>query len=170
MKLCQAKIVSFKKMYMNNQNNIDSSTTCAVWELFDTSVRWTNFFFSIWVFFHEHSQFMRQQGKGEHIYWTPLYDFRLLHRHLDISRAITAESSPLHIASMCENLFPLRYISQTEYRIGQINFYVPDFQDTQFYLYKRTRKKRTWKNKVQDGLRNTAFVFCYWNRTFSSHF
>ena len=29
---------------------------------------------------------------------TPLYHFHLLHRHLDISLAITAESSPLHIA------------------------------------------------------------------------
>ena len=29
----------------------------------------------------------------------PLYHYHPLHRHLDISRAITAESSPLHIAS-----------------------------------------------------------------------
>ena len=57
-----------------------------------------NFFFSVWVFFHEHSQFTGQQGKGEGIYLTPLYRFHPLHRHLDISRAITAESSPLHIA------------------------------------------------------------------------
>ena len=56
------------------------------------------FFFSIWVFFHEHSRFTGQQGKGDGIYLTPLYHFHPLHRHLDISRAITAESSPLHIA------------------------------------------------------------------------
>ena len=56
------------------------------------------FFFSIWIFFHEHSRFTGQQGKGEGIYLTPLYHFHPLHRHLDISRAITAESSPLHIA------------------------------------------------------------------------
>ena len=56
------------------------------------------FFFSIWVLFHEHSRFTGQQGKGEGIYLTPLYHFHPLHRHLDISRAITAESSPLHIA------------------------------------------------------------------------
>ena len=55
-------------------------------------------FFSTWVFFHEHSRFTGQQGKGEGIYLTPLYHFHPLHRHLDISRAITAESSPLHIA------------------------------------------------------------------------
>ena len=41
----------------------------------------------------------RQQGKGEAISLSPLYHFHPLHRHLDISRAITAESSPLHIAS-----------------------------------------------------------------------
>ena len=57
------------------------------------------FFFSIWVFFHEHSRFTGQQGKGEGIFLTPLYHFHPLHRHLDISRAITAGSSPLHIAN-----------------------------------------------------------------------
>ena len=56
------------------------------------------FFFSMWVFFHEHSRFTGQQGKGEGIYLTPLYHFHPLHRHLDISWAITAEGSPLHIA------------------------------------------------------------------------
>ena len=39
------------------------------------------------------------RGRGEAIYLTLLYHFHLLHRHLDISREITAESSPLHIAS-----------------------------------------------------------------------
>ena len=56
-------------------------------------------FFSMWVFFYVHSRFTGQQGKREAIYLTPLYHFHPLHRHLDISRAITAESSPLHIAS-----------------------------------------------------------------------
>ena len=55
------------------------------------------FFLFIWVFFHEHSLFTGQQGKGEGIILTPLYHFNPLHRHLEISRAITAESSPLHI-------------------------------------------------------------------------
>ena len=40
-----------------------------------------------------------QQGKGEAIYSTPLYHFHPLHRHLDIGRAISAESSHLHIGS-----------------------------------------------------------------------
>ena len=56
------------------------------------------FFFLSGFFFQEHSQFTGQQGKGEVIYLTPAYHFHLLHRHLDIYRAITAESSPLHIA------------------------------------------------------------------------
>ena len=57
------------------------------------------FFYSIWVFFHEHSRITGVQGKGEGISLTPHYPFHPLHRHLDISGAITAESSPLHIAS-----------------------------------------------------------------------
>ena len=56
-------------------------------------------FVSIWLFFHEHSRIKGLQGKGEGISLTPHYHFHLLHRHLDISRAITAESLPRHIAS-----------------------------------------------------------------------
>ena len=55
--------------------------------------------FSIWFFFHEHSRITGLQGKGKGISITPHYHFHPLHRHLDICRAITAESSPLHIAS-----------------------------------------------------------------------
>ena len=40
----------------------------------------------------------RAAGEGEGISLPPHY-FHTLHRHLDISRVITAESSPLHIAS-----------------------------------------------------------------------
>ena len=57
------------------------------------------FFFSIQVFFHEHSRITGLQGNGEGISFTTHYHFHPLHRHLEISRAITAESSPLHIAS-----------------------------------------------------------------------
>ena len=35
----------------------------------------------------------------EGISLTPHYHFHLLHWHLDISRAVTVEDSPLHIAS-----------------------------------------------------------------------
>ena len=74
------------------------SWNCLVGEGFVSKPDKKIFFFSIWVFFHEHSQFTGQQGKGEGIYLTPLYHFHPLHRHLDISRAITAESSHLRIA------------------------------------------------------------------------
>ena len=55
-------------------------------EMLKTS--WTSKSF---FFFHEHSRFSGQQGKGEGIYLTALYHFHPFHRHLDISRAITAE-------------------------------------------------------------------------------
>ena len=55
--------------------------------------------FSIWVFFHEHSRITGLQEKGKSISLTLHFHFHPLHRHLDISRPITAESSLLHIAS-----------------------------------------------------------------------
>ena len=57
------------------------------------------FFFSISVFFHGHSRITGQQGKGKGISLTPHYHFHLFHRYLDISWAITAESSHLNIGS-----------------------------------------------------------------------
>ena len=44
-------------------------------------------FFSIRVFFHEHSRVTDQQRKEEAISLTPLYHFHPLHRHLDIKLA-----------------------------------------------------------------------------------
>ena len=58
-----------------------------------------NIFFSIWGLFHEYSRITGLQGMGEGIPLTPHYHLHSLHRHSDISRAITAESSPLRIAS-----------------------------------------------------------------------
>ena len=55
--------------------------------------------FSILVFFHEHSRITGLQGKEEGISLTPHYHFHPLHKHLDISQAINAVSSSLHIAS-----------------------------------------------------------------------
>ena len=59
------------------------------------------FFFSIWVIFHEHSRITGLQGKREGISLTSHHHFHPLrhYRHLDISQAITAEKSPLHIGS-----------------------------------------------------------------------
>ena len=56
-------------------------------------------FFSILVFFHEHLRFTGQQGKGEVTSLIPVYHVHLLHRHLEISRAIPTESSTLLIDS-----------------------------------------------------------------------
>ena len=56
-------------------------------------------FFSIWVFFHEHSQFAGQQGTGEASSLTPLYHSHPLHRHLHISLPITVKNSLLHLAT-----------------------------------------------------------------------
>ena len=56
-------------------------------------------FFPSWVYFHDYSRITGLQGKGEDISLTPHYHFHTLHRHLDISRVITTENSPLHIAS-----------------------------------------------------------------------
>ena len=55
-------------------------------------------FFSIQVLLHDHSQITGLQGERAFLV-TPHYHFHPLHRHLGIRRAITAESSPLHIGS-----------------------------------------------------------------------
>ena len=60
----------------------------------------------IWVFFHEHSRITGQQGKEEAISLTPPYHFIPLHRHLGISRSITAQSSSLQIVTDRTEVFP----------------------------------------------------------------
>ena len=57
------------------------------------------FFFSIWLFLHDHSWITGLKGKGDGISLIPYYHFHLLHRHLDISREITTDSSPLRLGS-----------------------------------------------------------------------
>ena len=64
-----------------------------------TAERYSYFYFLSGFFFHEHSRFIGQQGKGKTLYLSPLCHFHPPLRHLDISQAITAESSPLHIVS-----------------------------------------------------------------------
>ena len=56
-------------------------------------------FFSIWVFFHDHSQFIGQQEKWEVICLTGLYHFHQFCSYLNISRATKAETSLPLIAS-----------------------------------------------------------------------
>ena len=55
--------------------------------------------FSIWIFFHEYSQFTGQQVKREAASLYSFYHFQPLHRHCDISWVVAAESLTLCIAS-----------------------------------------------------------------------
>ena len=81
--------------------------------------------FSIWVFFHEHSWFTGQQRKGEAISLTPLYHFHPLHRHLDISRVITAESSPLYLASRFVNVYARQFSGDDGYHFQNYGLVSP---------------------------------------------
>ena len=102
LRMYQNKIREDRDQYVVNINKMKFEAygdlvEQAFLKLNENSINNQDIFFSIWVFFHKHSRFTGQQGKGEGIYLTPLYHFHPLHRHLDISRVITAESSPLHI-------------------------------------------------------------------------
>ena len=86
-----------------------------------------NAFFSVLVFFCERSRIKGLQRKGEGISLTPHYHVRPLHRHLNISQAITAESSPLHIASNRTRTetfgFGVQVANQVCVLLGMIKFY-----------------------------------------------
>ena len=99
-------VVSFSRIFSVHQEHVFSGTPESLLFIFFTAKCQARmyslyffFIFSIWLFFHEHSRITGLQGKGKGISLTPYYHFHPLHRHLDISRAITAESSPLHIGS-----------------------------------------------------------------------
>ena len=96
-------------------------------------------FFPIWIFFHNHSRITRLQGKGEDISLTPHYHFHPLHRHLDISRAITAESSPLHIGRSRTRTFrPLMSLNDTHssWQLTAWFFSLMGLSDIMFVLMK----------------------------------
>ena len=65
----------------------------------------------------------------------PLYHFHRLHRHLDISRAIVARSSPLHIASehsrtsMTVNIYSLKKLLPSTYLQENVHSPVMVFQE-----------------------------------------
>ena len=56
------------------------------------------YLFTVWVFFHEHSRFAEQQGKGGIYFFNSSLPPASV-RQLDISWVIYAGSSPLYIAS-----------------------------------------------------------------------
>ena len=81
-------------------------------------------FFSIWIFFHEHSRITGLHGKREGICLTPHYQFHPLHRHLDISQVLIAQSSILHIASIWNRTGKLCTLSPLSYApFYSINYY-----------------------------------------------
>ena len=90
-------------------------------------------FFFVWIFFHKYSWFTGQQWMREVISLIPLYHFHPLHRHLDISRTITAESSPLHIASRWTWTrylwFPIQLTCLGEGEGGQIGYSILKIND-----------------------------------------
>ena len=67
---------------------------------------------------HEHSRITGPQGKEEGISLTSHYHLHPLHRHLDISRMITAESSPLHIDSSRTRTGNLWFLSAIRYPLS----------------------------------------------------
>ena len=81
----------------------DQSATKKFRMVFDASARlimigkfWVYIFFFYLGFLSRTFTNHRTAGKGEGISLTPHYHFHPLHRRLDISRAITAGSSPAH--------------------------------------------------------------------------
>ena len=59
-------------------------------------------FFSIWVFFHKHSQFTGEHGKGEAISLTSLYQFQPLDRHT-LNRQLQKRA---HLCTSAHSLLP----------------------------------------------------------------
>ena len=113
MKSFQAKHGQFNSIIFLKTFSFEGSKTFALlaagFFTFDMSWNLSTTFFSIGVFFHNHSRITGLQVKGEGISLTRHYHFHPLQRYLDISRAITGESTTQHIASSLtgtENWFP----------------------------------------------------------------
>ena len=82
---------------LNADNGWDSISTRMI-KLREKKQPYQLIFFSIWVFFHDHSRITGLKGNGEGISLASHYHFHLLHTQLHNSGAIAAESSPLHIS------------------------------------------------------------------------
>ena len=90
--------ISTAKLDTLTHENEDATVHSTTQLLAAFSNLWPVFFSTTWVFFREHSRITRLQGNGEGISFTPHYHTHPLRRQLEFSRAITPESSPLHIA------------------------------------------------------------------------
>ena len=92
----------YKSVIKDSRRSSSTYTKSLFLHVVKHNLRFLFLFFSIWFFFHKYSRFTGQQVKGEAISLYPFYHFHPLHRHLDISWVIAAESSPLRIAG-CRN-------------------------------------------------------------------
>ena len=70
---------------------------------------WYIFFLSGFSF-ATHSRITKQKGRGRPILTSP-WHFHLIYKYLDIRRAITAENSPLHVASDLTRTWNLKFLS-----------------------------------------------------------
>ena len=116
-------------------------------------------FFSIWVFFHEHSRFTGLQRKGQansELLLPLLYHFHSLHRHLDISRATTAESLRLYLAGGLEpgthfRPWKFRLLLNLELYILRLNIKINWLNKTYFWSWTLTKLKMVlWGVSLQD--------------------
>ena len=129
-------------------------------------------YFSIWVFFHDYSRITELQGMRGGTSLTPHYHFHPLHRHLDISRTITAESSLLPIDSSrtrIGNLWfpgasckPLSYTKLWDYETNTIFLIEPFFLHDQKVKKKKIsleRKELSRWNKKHFSLKQVKQIF-----------
>ena len=128
---CIVTVITLENMFCNikspteKQGKGNSAVDVACLQMLNISHRkiciYLFTFYSKRVFFPNYSQITGLQGKGEGISSTPHYHLHLLHRHLDISQPITAESSPLHISSSRTRTRNLWFSSESCYSLGWNN-------------------------------------------------
>ena len=90
--------LTFHQMLISKFPEVNKSYQVTAWKLHALP-----FFFSGFSFTNIQDS-RDSSGRGRLFFLSPLYHFHPLHRHLEISRAITKESLPLHIANKCLNI------------------------------------------------------------------
>ena len=119
-------------------------------------------FFSIWVFFHQHSWITGLQGKGEDISLTPHYHFHSLHRHSTMIRVIILNIYVNHQSYLKQFLNPSWKLFSLMKSLTMYN------NQTSIYIYTKIFKKSAshlWKNyflKVWLEFHETTFIYSIW--------
>ena len=91
--------ISAKKNYCNLTKDTDKFQASVTERYTSLNKRYGIYFFSIWVFFHEHFMIHRTAGEGGGYLFNSSLTLPPVSQTLRyISRAITANSSPVHIA------------------------------------------------------------------------